>query len=681
MKDAWFKKHLTDGSSSLPFSFIFDGQPSAKWLAEWPVKVADEQIDANRTRRMIIWTDSRTGLEVRCVAVDYSDYPVVEWTVYFKNIGTSHTPILENIQGLDARFDADAKGEFTLHGIKGDFMSAESYEPYRLVLSTRSAAHFAPRGPIWAADGPLYNLGSSLGMPGTGKPCDGPDGWPYFNLQHPGGGVILAVGWPGQWAASFTRDMGTELMARAGQEITRLVLMPGEEIRTPLMALLFWLGTDVVQAQNLWRRWYRTHNLPRIEGEPQPAVTFFNGIGSETELPIVQSWLDAGIHLDIFWRDAGGRREDVWFILNPDPLPFQWPGMYWMNSGTWEVDLHKYPRGFKPVSDWVRARGIQFMLWFEPERVGDPNSWLGKNHPEWLLPNDRFGAILNEGSPAARQWLTDHISRMIESQGLDWYREDMNGGGPCPSWRKNDATDRQGMTENLYVQGHLTFWDELRRRYPHLRIDSCASGGRRNDLESMRRAVPLLRSDFTMLDSNMADKQAGVVDGNQCHTYGLSAWLPFHGSCVSKADLYAARSHYLPCFGAGLQLTPENRAAVRRVYDECRQVAHFVLEGDFYPLTPYSRASSDWIAWQFDLPEEGGGVVQAFRRAESPDVLAEFRLRGLDPAATYEVTNFDVEGSTMAFGAKLMEKGLTVEIKDKPGAAVILYQRQEDGRK
>ena len=34
---------------------------------------------------------------------------------------------------------------------------------------------------------------------------------------------------------------------------------------------------------------------------------------------------------------------------------------------------------------------MQFLLWFEPERVGNPNSWLGKNHPEWLLPGNSAG--------------------------------------------------------------------------------------------------------------------------------------------------------------------------------------------------------------------------------------------------------------------------------------------------
>jgi len=370
MKNAWYREHLAGGKSALPFSFTYDGQASAKWRAKWPVKVAKRRLDENRTRRTLTWTDPKTGLEIRCVAVDYTDYPVVEWTVWFKNTGTTNTPIIGNIQGLDMRDDAGDKGEFVLHGIKGDFQSAESYEPYRLVLSAGSTTNFGPHGPIWAGDGSLHALGSSLGLPGTGKPCDGPGGWPYFHLQMPGGGTIIAVGWPGQWAASFARDAGTSLTVRAGQELTHLSLKPGEEIRTPLIALLFWQGGDVVESQNLWRRWYRTHNLPRIEGKPQPAVTFFSGLGTEEELPIVQSWLDAGIHPDVFWRDAGGAREHVWWPLSPDPLPYEWPGMYWMNSGTWTPDPQRFPKGFKPVSDWLRARGIQFMLWFEPERVG-----------------------------------------------------------------------------------------------------------------------------------------------------------------------------------------------------------------------------------------------------------------------------------------------------------------------
>ena len=45
------------------------------------------------------------------------------------------------------------------------------------------------------------------------------------------------------------------------------------------------------------------------------------------------------------------------------------------------------------------------------------------------------------------------------------------------------------------VLGYLKLWDTLRERHPGLWVDSCASGGRRNDLESMRRGVPLHYTD------------------------------------------------------------------------------------------------------------------------------------------------------------------------------------------
>ena len=208
---------------------------------------------------------------------------------------------------------------------------------------------------------------------------------------------------------------------------------------------------------------------------------------------------------------------------------------------------------------------MQFLLWFEPERVGSLRSWLGKNHPDWVLPCNEQGGLLNEGSPAALRWLIDHVDRMIKSQKIDWYREDMNGVGPLPGWRKNDAGDRRGITENFYVQGHLAFWDELRRRNPNLRIDSCASGGRRNDLETMRRAVPLMRSDFQFPD------MIGVVEGQQGHTYGLSFWLPFYGNGCYLYDKYSYRSFYMPLFGMG-GLTLENTASQKNAYEECRQI-------------------------------------------------------------------------------------------------------------
>jgi alpha-galactosidase len=640
-RHAWTKQQLETSSPPLPFSFTYGSQSSSEFLTQWRSTQNHRRLNQARTELTRTWTDDSTGLEVRCVAVEYNDFPVVEWTVYFKNIGSRSTPILDSVLGLDTRFDRTTRSEFVLHGLKGDSCTADSYEPFAIKLAPGQTKQFSPPGH-------------------SGKSCDGPDGWPYYNLQMPGGGVIVAVGWPGQWASSFAREGERRLHITAGQQRTHLFLEPGEEIRTPLIALLFWKGEDVQRAQNLWRRWYLAHNLPRIQGQPQPPVTQIQVDGSPENIASVKAYLDAGIKPDICWRDAGGGY--TWYPSTNGPYK---GNDVWLNTGTWDVDPAKYPQGFKPFSDWVHAKGIQFLLWFEPERVGDPNSWLGRSHPEWLLPGSSHGSILNLGDAAAREWLIDHVDGLIKSQGLDWYREDMNGAGPLPTWRKHDAADRQGFTENLYVQGHLAFWDELRRRNPGLHIDSCASGGRRNDLETMRRAVPLLRSDFQFPD------MAAVVEGNQGHTYGLSSWLPYQGTGCYLDNLYALRSFYLPAFGT-VGFSPEKAAIHRQAYAECVRIAPLML-ADYHPLTPYNLQTDRWIAWQFNRPERGEGAIQAFRRAQCAEPRITLRLNGLTASARYEITNLDEVGTIILTGSELMKAGLPVEIKEQPGAAILLY--------
>ena len=115
MKAEWLKEHLVGVGAMLPFSFVFDGRTSDKLLPGWTRTTRTMPLDAACTQHTSTWSDPKGGLEVRCVAVDYADHPAVEWTVYFRNNKSAKdTPILENIQGLDAWFDCGEKGEFVL---------------------------------------------------------------------------------------------------------------------------------------------------------------------------------------------------------------------------------------------------------------------------------------------------------------------------------------------------------------------------------------------------------------------------------------------------------------------------------------------------------------------------------------------------------------------------------------
>jgi alpha-galactosidase len=264
-------------------------------------------------------------------------------------------------------------------------------------------------------------------------------------------------------------------------------------------------------------------------------------------------------------------------------------------------------------------------------------------------------------------WLIEHFSQTIKKEQISVYRQDFNI-EPLVFWRNSDASDRQGITENLYVQGYLRFWDGLLNHDPDLLIDTCASGGRRDDIETLRRSVPLWRSD---------DSGNPVVEQN--HTYGLALWVPYFGSGIARTDSYA----FCSVLGSSLVASWDLRDKtfdydnLRGLTTEFWRVAPYYV-GDYYPLTQFTSGTDNWIAWQFNRPEQGDGVVQAFFRDENNNQVEpprNLRLRGLDPAAMYEVTDLDASAPNKLSGSRLMQEGLQVKFLTKPGAAVITYKK------
>jgi len=623
-------------STDLPFSFVYDGKPSAESLKACKLERSSRKPDEQRTERISTWTDSQTGLKVRCVSVEYADFPNVEWTLYFKNTGTNDTPILSDVLALDTSLARNTGREFVLHHHKGTFVRADDFEPLTSTLKPNDNVRFAP-----PAGRPLGHV------------------FPYFNLeQQQDEGVIAVVGWPGQWFAEFTRDKGRSLHIVAGQEKVHLRLKPGEEIRTPLVVLQFWRG-DWIRAQNVWRRWVVAHNIPRPGGQPpRPLLTpcsshqFGEMIQADeaSQKLFIDRYLEEKLAPDYWWMDAG------WY--------FHYGGG-WPRTGTWEVDTGRFPHGLRAITDHAHAKGVKSIVWFEPERV-TPGTFLYTNNPAWLLGRDRGQKLLNLGHPDARAWLVNHIDRLLTAQGIDLYRQDYNV-DPLKFWRGADTEDREGITENHYVTGYLAYWDELLRRHPGMMIDTCASGGHRNDLETLRRALPFLRSDFI--------QDAG---GNQCHTYGLSFWFPYHGTGTDQLGAYDLRSamacpHFIACWDVRDRKLDYD--FLRKTVGEWRQYAPNYL-GDFYPLTSYTTSNDAWLAWQFDRPEEGRGVVQAFRRTQSVYESARFKLRGLEVSARYVATDVDnPDGSREVTGAELVERGLLVVIPNQPAAKVMTYRK------
>jgi alpha-galactosidase len=631
-----------------PFSFAYGGRPSDSLLPSWRFGRTSRKLDANRVQDTLSWTDPETGLVVRCVAVAYRDFPTVEWTLTFRNAGTADAPIIENVQAIDAQIDS-ADSPSTLHHFTGTPVTPSDYAPHETPLPQHDALNFAAKG---------------------GRPSNSV--LPYFNLAWRGGGAILAIGWPGQWSAQFRESRGKPHVT-AGQERTHFLLHAGEEVRTPLIAVQLYRG-DWIDGQNVWRAWMIAHNVPRVAGKRQgPVMTpcsshQFNEMQEATEESqklFIRRYQEEKLPIDYWWMDTG------WFPFHPN----------WVNTGTWEVDRKHFPNGLRAITDYAHERGVKCIVWFEPERV-TPNSWLYDNHPEWLLtpsPNpgdllyENSWRLLNLGDPAARAWITDRVSSIITSEGIDLYRQDFNV-DPLLFWRAHDTPDRQGITENRYVEGYLAFWDELRRRHPTVPIDSCASGGRRDDLETLRRAVPHIRSDFLFEPTSQ-----------QGHTYGCAFWYPLYGTGTlvgpsritdfksDRVDPYVFLSNMCPDMTPCWDMRSHDLdyAALRRLTGYWKRVNRFYI-GDYYPLTPYSLHASDWIAWQFDRPDLDAGMVLAFRRSDAPQTIL-LKLRGLKPEMRYRLTELQSNASLERSGRQLAEEGLTVDLPERPAAALFVY--------
>ena len=95
--------------------------------------------------------------------------------------------------------------------------------------------------------------------------------------------------------------------------------------------------------------------------------------------------------------------------------------------------------------------------------------------------------------------------------------------------------DRQGITEIKHVTGYLAYWDELRRRHPDMLIDSCARAAGATTWRRCAAPCRLWRSDY-----------AFEPIGHQCMTYGLSMWMPYHGTgtvACAQRPLLRRRPH------------------------------------------------------------------------------------------------------------------------------------------
>lgn len=610
------------------------------------------------------------GLKITNIATKHDD--AYEWVNWFENTSDKPTEIISEL--LDGCIVLPLPHEDPLGwtAFQPEFDDVTTvYAPTGSTWSFDEFASFPDRSDTNCFIGHLPPRTKKQYATSGGRSSE--QNAPFFNIHKDGKGYIFAIGWTGQWNCLISREEDT-VTIKTKIEDTHFRLLPGEKIRTSSFVLMPYEG-NVAQSQTNWRRLIKEHfSLIGKDGRDEHAplcAAVWGGMKTSSVLERIDLIKKNNLPFEYIWMDAG------WYGENTKPSPDEFEGDWGSYTGDWRVSPLIHPGGLKDVSKAAHNAGMKFLLWFEPERVIE-NTPIVADHPEYfILPENENNPnlLLDLGNDDAWNYCFDTLSHLIEDIGIDCYRQDFNI-PPLYYWRKNDTEDRKGITEIKHIMGLYRLWDALLEKFPHLLIDNCASGGRRIDIETLRRSIPLWRSDYQCPANYLAE-------GSQCHNLTFNAWMPFSGTGSGRVyDTYRMRSAYSPALTTNYTFSEretfgddlEKMVWLKKQLEEYLTVRPYMSE-DFYALTEVSDRKDVWCAAQFDRPEQNDGIVQIFRRENSPYETASFGLFSIDETANYIFTDADSKQEVIVSGKELCDSGFLVEMKEKRSSKLYFYKK------
>ena len=500
------------------FSFNYNGKPFNEYQPK-PVQTHTIENNLDIVRFEYSLPD---GLVVTQILTVYKKHNAMHWLLNFENKADTATGILSDICDSDICFPFDYDSNPT----PGYIVEKSTARLIRTVGSNWERAEFNPKDE-YILPNTNHRYSAVEGRSSQGLA-------PFFDINRGDCGVLVAVGWTGQWQAAFTRG-AKDITVKTGIEALNFKLLPKEKIRTSSVIYLEY-SDGQNNGHNLFRRLIKEHfSLIGKPGRPKqgPFCTFgWGGVSSDKMISRIKDMAKHDFGYEYYWVDAG------WYGESKNPCPDEFTGDWGMHTGNWAVNKNYHPDELVEVSKTAKENGLKFLLWIEPERVYKQTP-TPTAHPEWffkLKDNDVW--LLNLGDEDALNGTIEIISDIIKKLDIGCYRQDFNT-NPLSYWRSNDLSERNGINEIKHITGLYRFWDTLLERFPNMIIDNCASGGRRIDIETLQRSIPLWRSDYQCVWNNDSET-------TQCHNTGISWWLPYSGTGTGNVinDTYRVRSAY-----------------------------------------------------------------------------------------------------------------------------------------
>ncbi|MGH3097603.1 MAG: alpha-galactosidase [Streptosporangiales bacterium] len=503
----------------------------------------------------------------------------------------------------------------------------------------------------------------------------GPNPWLMLDdggaTEETGAVCGVALAWSGSFALSAERTAGGVVRMTGGIDDTDLVLdlEPGEDFATPILAGM-WTSGGFGAASRTWHGYTRGWVLPRATSRPvlynSWEATGFD-VDESSQLRLAD--LASAMGCELFVMDDG------WFGARDSDRA---------GLGDWQPSTRKFPRGLAPVIEGVRARGMRFGIWVEPEMV-NPDSDLFRSRPDWVVRCSDLPAtqmrnqlVLNFGRADVRSWAYDWLDRLLGEHDITFVKWDCNRGMSEPGWPERANPERLWVE---HVRGVYDVLDRLRVAHPGVEFEACASGGGRVDHGMLARCEQFWTSDNT----DAVDRLSLQEGCSQVYpAQAMGAWVTDVPNYLTKRTeplgyRFVVAMAGVLAVGADLaSWTDDERTDAARWVALYKRVRDTVQGGDLYRLA--SLDADGFSAVQY-LGADGeqsvlliaglGGGMHARERRVVP--------QGIDLEATYRVETHDGAGdgtcshTVERSGAALRGEGLAVPAGGNyPSAAVIL---------
>ena len=441
-----------------------------------------------------------------------------------------------------------------------------------------------------------------------------------------GDALDVQIAWSGNHTIRTEQLADGRRVMQAGEllEVGELELAPGESYTTP-QCLLCFSDDGMTGLTQQWHRYVRnTYNTSTSEQvRPVQLNTWeacYFGVNEATVIELIDEAADLGIERFVL--------DDGWFRNRNNDRT---------SLGDWQVDEEKFPSGLAPIAAYCHEKGLEFGLWIEPEMVS-PDSDLCRAHSDWILGfangpliEARNQLVLDLDREEVTNYLFETISSLLAEIPISYLKWDMNRDiHQMENAQGQRAVHRQTLA--LYA-----LMARVRDHFPHVAIESCASGGGRIDMGVLRYA-----SRFWPSDTNDALDRIAVQRG-------FLSMLPpeLMGSHVGPSPCHITGRQHVMAFRAGIALwghmgveadirtlSEDDRSTLEAAISLHKQHRPLLHSGRYVEHEPHAQQ----VAWSV-VSEDQGEALSAVAMLHTPTTAFPKRMRfcGLDASKQYQV--------------------------------------------